>query len=218
MYRVVQHCADPMTRYLAAIPDAITASGFLVLWLSPFAFGAAGVRNAMLVMLVEFILMHAAAALGGIVFKEDVTRAQRLRAIAATSVIYLLFVSVFAMVFKAWWPFVAFGWLLIGKFMLAFDPARTSAQRRAKMVERWAITAAAYVIGVFITVVLPLPRLGISAEVVPQLGLSGRGLWVEQPHTVIAFGVLYFGLLAWYSVRQAGAVVAGASSSRAAPS
>ncbi|MCC6506017.1 MAG: hypothetical protein IT475_11290, partial [Aquimonas sp.] len=31
----------------------------------------------------------------------------------------------------------------------------------------------------------------------PQLGLTGSGLWVEHPQTVVVSGALYFGLLAW---------------------
>ncbi len=191
-----------MTRYLAAIPDAVTSAGFLLLWMAPFAFGESGVRNAMLVMLVEFILMHAAGALGGIVFNEGATRTRRFLAIAGMGLFYLVFVGAFAWAFKAWWPFLAFGWLLVGKFVLAFDPTRTSAQRRTQMMQRWGTTAMVYILGVFATVALPLPRFGITAEIVPRLGLGGTGLWVEKPHTVIAFGAIYFGVLAWLAVRQ----------------
>jgi hypothetical protein len=60
---------------------------------------------------------------------------------------------------------------------------------------------ALYVLGVFVTVILPLPRLGITPEVVAQLGIPGSGLWVERPHTVIAFGLLYFGALAAVKAR-----------------
>ncbi|MBN8480097.1 MAG: hypothetical protein J0L88_00730 [Xanthomonadales bacterium] len=192
-----------MTRALAAAPDAITAACFVVLWVAPFALGVGGVRNAMLVMLVEFILMHAAGALGGIVFAERTTRTRRLVSIAGMGMFYLVFVGSFALAFKAWWPFLAFGWLLVGKFVLAFDPARTPAQRREQMMQRWGVTALSYLLGVFVTVMVPLPRLGITADVVPRLGLSGSGLWVEKPHTVIAFGAIYFGLLAWHALRQA---------------
>ena len=192
-----------MTRLLAFIPDAVTAACFLVLWMAPFAFGESGVRNAMLVMLVEFVLVHAAGALGGIVLQERTTRLRRVLAVAGMGVFYLVFVSAFSYAFKAWWPFLAFGWLLIGKFLLAFDPGRTSAQRRERMMQRWGTTALVYVLGVFATVALPLPRFGITADVVPRLGLGGSGLWVEKPHTVIAFGAIYFGVLAWLSIRQA---------------
>ena len=190
-------------RLVAFLPDAITAVFFLVVWISPMAFGEGGVRNAMLIMLVEFVLIHATGGLGASVFREDLTRTKRYLIILGTSVFYLLFVSAFALVFKAWWPFLAFAWLLVGKLTIAFDPRRTSADRRTALQQRWAQTAIVYLLGVFATVMLPLPRFGITAEVLPTLGLTGSGLWVEQPHTVIAFGALYFVVLAGLGAREA---------------
>lgn len=190
-------------RLVAFLPDAITAVFFLVVWISPMAFGEGGVRNAMLIMLVEFVLIHATGGLGASVFREDLTRTKRYLIILGTSVFYLLFVSAFALVFKAWWPFLAFVWLLVGKLTIAFDPRRTSADRRTALQQRWAQTAIVYLLGVFATVMLPLPRFGITAEVLPTLGLTGSGLWVEQPHTVIAFGALYFVVLAGLGAREA---------------
>ena len=37
---------------------------------------------------------------------------------------------------------------------------------------------------------------------VSQLGLTGSGEWVDKPHTVVAFGALYFGVLAWSKWRD----------------
>ena len=42
----------------------------------------------------------------------------------------------------------------------------------------------------------PLPRLGLDAQVVGAADLPGSGQWVSKPHTVVAFGLFYFGLLA----------------------
>jgi hypothetical protein len=61
----------------------------------------------------------------------------------------------------------------------------------------WALQVVAYLAAVFATVLLPIPRLGITEAIQPQLGLTGSGLWVEHPQTVVVSGALYFGLLAW---------------------
>ncbi len=53
----------------------------------------------------------------------------------------------------------------------------------------------AYVFGVFATIVLPVPRLGITPEVVAGQGFTSSGAWIEEPQRVIAFGVLYFTIL-----------------------
>jgi hypothetical protein len=50
---------------------------------------------------------------------------------------------------------------------------------------------------VVLTAVLPLPRLGLIEALLPQLEIPGSGLWVDDPHRVIAFGLLYFAVLSW---------------------
>ena len=55
-----------MERTFGALPDALTALYFLSLWLFPLLFGPHAVRNGMLLMLVEFLLLHAAPPLRSI--------------------------------------------------------------------------------------------------------------------------------------------------------
>ena len=54
-----------------------------------------------------------------------------------------------------------------------------------------------YGTAVFAGILLPLPRLGLQPGVVARLGIEGEGLWIEQPHTVLFSGMLYFALVAW---------------------
>lgn len=193
--RLVQ-LQPPAARLLAALPDSITAVVFLSLWIAPLWLGADGVRNAMLVMLVEFVLVHASVFLGSAVLGTEST-ARRLATLLGFTLFYGLFVAAFAFAFKAWWPFAAFAWLLVGKIAIALDRSRSAPERLRRMQSEQGLATITYLGGVFATTLLPLPRLGLGAEVVPQLGLPGGGLWVDRPHTVIAFGVFYFGLLAW---------------------
>lgn len=186
---------------LAALPDAITSAVFLSLWIAPLWLGADGVRNAMLVMLVEFVLVHASMFLGSAIVSADST-SRRLTAMLGFTLFYGLFIAAFAFAFAAWWPFVAFAWLLLGKLTIAVDRSRSAPQRLRRMQSEQVLATVAYLVGVFATTLLPLPRLGIDADVVARLGLPGGGLWVDRPHTVIAFGTLYFGLLAWSKWRD----------------
>lgn len=194
------HAQHPHTRalpwrILAALPDAITASVFLVLWVAPFAFGESGVRNGMLLMLVEFVLIHATAMMGGAMESRE-SRLAQLKVVLGFSLFYALFIAAFAFSFREWWPVYAFLWLLLAKLMRIFGAA-DSEQAHQRRQSDWALACMLYLLGCFATLLLPLPRLGISRDVLPQLGLSGSGEWVDNPHTVIAFGALYFGLLAW---------------------
>lgn len=184
-----------LLRALSALPDAITASVFLVLWVAPFAFGESGVRNGILLMLVEFVLIHATAMMGATIESRE-GHAAKLRVLIGFGLLYALFIGAFAFAFREWWPVYAFGWLLLAKLMRLFGSA-DSDEARWQRHSDWALTCMLYLGGVFATLFLPLPRLGITREIQPQLGIEGSGEWVSNPHIVIAFGALYFGALAW---------------------
>jgi hypothetical protein len=157
----------------------------------------------MLVMLVEFILIHSTAFLGAAAFAGNASRLRRVGLLAGFGMLYLVFIAAFSYAFEAWWPFLAFGWLLLGKLRTIFDARDPEGSGARGAQAMWGISALAYLASVFATAFLPLPRLGIGEAVLAQLQLPGSGLWVEQPHRVIAAGVLYFGLLAWGKWRLA---------------
>lgn len=46
------------------------------------------------------------------------------------------------------------------------------------------------------TVLLPIPKLGFSGMDLSRLDLPGSREWIDKPYTVMAFGVVYFSLLA----------------------
>jgi len=183
-------------RLIAALPDAVTSAVFISIWMYPFALGDSAIRNAMLIMLVEFILVHASGFLGGVVLADHVTRSKRVMTLLTFAMFYLVFIGAFMIVFREGWPLAAFGWLVLGKFAGVIGRPR-SARQRARMTAGWTLGAMFYLGGVFATVFLPVPRLGIGTDAAAQLGLAGSGLWVDEPHRVIAFGAIYFALSAW---------------------
>ncbi len=189
-------------RLAAALPDAVTAGFFLIVWLAPMALGESAVRNAMLIMLVEFLVVHASGFLGGFAFGGKISRFKRVLAMLGFSMFYLGFVAAFALVFNEWWPLPVFGWLLLGKFAGALSHRAPSAEQSQRMIGNWGLGVLFYIGGVFLTLLLPMPRLGLTLELQPAFGLPGSGLWVDQPQRVIAFGVLYFGLCAWSKWRD----------------
>ncbi len=194
---------DRIARWASALPDAVTSAFFLSVWIAPTWLGASAIRTGMLMMLVEFILLHASAMLGSMLMESEQDpglRRSRLRAIAALGGFYLLFVAAWSYQFHAWWPLLAFGWLLLGKAWQAFQPLPGEA-RRQRLQSDWAIGVMAYLAGAFLTVFMPVPRLGMNRAVVADAGLPGGGLWVSQPQTVIAFGAFYFAVLALTKAR-----------------
>lgn len=188
---------------LAALPDALTALVFVAAWVAPLHWGRELVGNLMLVMLLEFLVVHSGGFIGQVVLSPDASRTAKTGAVVGFGAFYMIFVLAFALAFHRPWAIAAFSWLLLGKLVtvwLSPVPAATEAQRQRLL---WGTSVVLYLGGVFLTVLLPLPRLGLQPDVVAQLGLPGKGLWVEHPHTVIAFGTLYFGALAAIKWRSA---------------
>ena len=191
-----RHKAHPAVRLLGALPDALTAGFFVVLWVAPQLLWPQALRTGLLMMLVEFILVHAAGMLGGIVLAREGQAGSRWKPILGFGAFYLVFIAAWAWQFQAWWPLLALGWLLAGKLALVLQPL-PSADKRHQLASDWAIGVMAYLAGVFLTTFLPLPRLGLDRAIVAAADLPGDGgHWLTHPQSVIAFGVFYFGVLA----------------------
>ncbi len=178
-------------RFLAAAPDAVLAATFVVVWLSPLSLGDRMVAHLMLVMLQEFIAIHSSAFAAAVLFGNK-PRGPKVATLAGLGAFYSLFSVGFCLAFHQWWPL----WALWAQFFnrmlrsLLTQPPPEEA-RQSAMAEVGAGTMF-YIVFVFATTLLPVPQFGITASVVASLGLPGGGLWVEQPHRVIAFGFLYF--------------------------
>lgn len=194
---------NPTTTYsawpqrLSALPDAITATAFVSLWIAPLWLGTRAISNALLTMLVEFVLVHAAGMLGGLLESRAHSRRAQVAALLGFGMLYGAFIAAFAFAFGEWWPVLVFAWLVLGKLQDLFSTSPADPMHRQQRQTMWAFQVVAYLAAVFATVILPIPRLGITEAIQPQLGLTGGGLWVEQPQTVVVAGALYFGLLAW---------------------
>jgi hypothetical protein len=184
-------------RVVGATPDLLTALCYLVTWIAPLAWSPAAVKTLMLVMLMEFLVVHSGGFLGVTVLADDIPKWKRSLALLGFGSFYLLFAAGFSLAFKAWWPLWTFVWLLGSRLALLWlAPLPRDAEKQRQM-QMWGASVAAYLAAVFAGVLLPLPRLGVTEAILPQLGLTGGGLWVEKPHTVLCSGLLYFGLMAW---------------------
>lgn len=156
----------------------------------------------MLIMLVEFILIHASGFIGTQLLGSRTSVRDKTLLVLGFGIFYLLFIASWAWIFREWWPLLAFGWLLVGKFATAIDTRLPTDARKQRMQSDWAIGVMAYLGGVFATIMLPVPRFGLTPDVVSQLHLPGNGLWIDEPQSVIAFGAIYFSVLAWVKFRD----------------
>ena len=194
-----------LPRLFAALPDAITVGYFATTWVAPAISGPGAVTRLTEVMLMEFLVVHSSVFYALIAAAGDVARSKRLAWLAGLSGVYLLFVLGFSLADHSTWPLFAFAWLFISRFAHIWTRPVQSAIETSQMVKLWLLSVGAYLFGAFLTTVLPLPRFGMTAAFVASLHLDGSGEWDTRPHTVLAFGVLYFAIQAWAKYVMAGA-------------
>jgi hypothetical protein len=190
--------AARQARFADAVPDLVTAATFAFAWLFPLA--APGlVRTLVLVALLEFVLLHAAGAYHSIGMAGGSVRFQRGMGLAMAA-LYSLFIIGSVIAFEEWWPVPVFAWLVWGKMR----PARGADDEgvRSREIVIWGISFVAYMFTMVLSAAVPLPRLALTPDTVARLELPGSGSFVEEPHTVMAFGVLYFGILAFVRTRR----------------
>lgn len=192
-----------------AAPDLGLAAVFLVTWIRPNALGQTMVKHLVLVMLVEFLVIHSAGFMSGAALGAA-SRPKRLLAILGLALFYSMFTGAFSLAFHTSWPFISF-WVLVANRMLGVIVSPVEDLKGANVVMAgWALNVLAYLGCCFLTVMVPMPRFGISAEVVAAQHFSGGGLWIDQPQTAVAFGFFYFlvvglgeiGMVRWLSNRE----------------
>lgn len=197
----MQPAAPASTRLLSALPDALTAGCCLVVWIAPRALGDDAVKSVLLMLLMEFILIHATGFFTAIAAPTDAPKPGRVAKLCGLAMFYLLFVVAWAWIFRAWWPLAVFAWMLVGKVGWIYADPRGRAAEVAGQMTAWSFSVVAYIGAVFAGVVLPLPRLGLDAATVASLHLPASGLWIDHPHIAVASAVLYYTALALFKRR-----------------
>ncbi len=185
----------PLPRRIAhAVPDAVTAGIFLYAWWAPFAWRKTLVAELMLVMLIEFILVHAAPFLGSIALAPNLSTRERVKTFALFTFFYSLFVITYSTTFRSWWPALGFVWLVTAKLFPMLTGTRQPDREQQRMMGYWGVSVACYMLAITATLFLPVPEFGINRHG-SAYGIPGSGEWVSRPHILIAAGFLYFGLL-----------------------
>ena len=180
----------------ASLPDFGFAAVFLITWIRPSTFGPFMVKWLLLVMLMEFIIIHSAAFMGVVAFGPG-GKAGRGARMVGVGLFYTLFAGAISFVFRSLWPLGAFWGQTLNRLLSVILGKGDEVEQKALAMAGWAAAMVFYLLGCFATILLPIPRLGITPAVVVAQRIPGGGLWVEHPEKVIVFGVIYFGLTAW---------------------
>lgn len=183
------------TRLVKALPDAITAAVFMWVWLDPSDWRRNLVAQGILILLLEFILIHSGAFFAHALSAPDMARAKRAKILLGLGAFYCLFVGAWAWQFKAWWPLLFFLWLLGTKLVPVLTNRREAEEALWRAIGLVSASTLFFLLAVPAALFLPLPELGLTRHG-RHYGVPGSGAWVSEPHTAIAAAVIYFGLLA----------------------
>jgi len=173
----------------AALPDLALGAVFLTAWVAPQTFQTNIIPKLMLVMLLEFVIVHSSAFMGAMLLGKQ-RRAKKVKTIIGLGVFYTLFVAGFALGCKTWWPVWSFWGLMLNRLLGMLLGQAPRGEARQFIQRSWAVSVCCYLGFVFLTTLAPIPALGVTGEF--SRGLPGSGLWVNDPQRVIAFGFLYF--------------------------
>lgn len=174
-----------------SLPDLALAAFFLTVWLDPFRFGEGMVGTLLLVMILEFIIVHASGFMAVIIFGQS-SRLKKILLLGGLGLVESIFVAGFCLSFGAWWPMASFWGLTVNRMLAVLLNPADGAGPGMFLGSQWAMSIVFYLGGTFLTLMAPVPALGMTQEVYPRLGLTGGGIWIEEPHRVVAFGVIYF--------------------------
>lgn len=180
---------------LSAIPDFGLALVFLVTWISPYTFAEKTVANLVLVVLMEFLIIHSSGFMGFVLFRDAGKWGKAVQTIGL-ALLYTLFVAAFSFSFGQWWPLWAFWGMTLNRLLGILLGQAPTGQEKAFVQKSWIVGALLYFFFVFFTVLAPLPALGVTPDVVAKQGFTMTGLWVEDPQTALALGFLYYASVA----------------------
>jgi hypothetical protein len=178
----------------SALPDFALAAQFLVMWVNPHIIGPEYLSLYVGLMVAEFIVIHSSVFLGHVILGGS-DRFGKTKAIVLLGLFYSLFFLGISLAVGAWYFLFGF-WLLIGNRLLGVWLGQApNGEERAYIQRGWAVTTVSYLVGVFVTLIIPLPELGITSSIASVHGLPGEGEWVDQPHRAIAFGLFYYAIV-----------------------
>ncbi|HKV70559.1 MAG TPA: hypothetical protein VJN62_04890 [Gemmatimonadales bacterium] len=191
---------NSLATWINAVADFCFAAVFLITWIAPNTFGEHTLRFLMLVMMMEFVVVHSSAFMGNVMISRA-NRGAQATALAGFGLFYSLFAGAFALAFKTWWPITMFWGQTLNRMLGVLFGQVPDDDQKAFIQRSWIASVLLYLVSAFVTIVMPMPRLGITSTVIAAQQIHSSGLWVEQPQRVLAFGVMYFLLTGWSDLK-----------------
>lgn len=189
----------PYPNIISSVPDFVMGLAFLATWIDPHALGDDMVPYLFMVMILEFIIIHSSGFMSVVIY-GNYPKPKKIWTLIGLGLFYSLFVVGFAVSFKSWWPVVAFWGLMFNRMMSVLTGQAEAGKENDFVKNMWGIHVACYLFTVFIVILLPVPAFGVSPGDLSRINISGD--FVNEPHRMIAWGFLYFTILAWIELKM----------------
>lgn len=176
------------------------AALFYLAWWRPYELeDGRWVKLGVGVMVLEFILVHS----GGVLhhFMEAKPERGRIKTVLSLTVLYTLFGIGIALGFKSWWLFGSYALVMSGRLWALFADHWTEMDQAIS--QRRMISSVLLYLGLmFATLILPVPRGGLTPALINSVRSGGQGgEWVDHPEKALAMGTAYFLLLGLIEIR-----------------
>lgn len=181
---------------MKALPQLVSAGLLLWLRMEPLCFGLEGFRSGVLTLMLEFFVIHSSSFMSVLMYDPESPARKRALQVAGLGAGYLLFISAFAWGFNAWWMLWAFAWLCFSKIQAIWRGTEPTEKDRFVAMASWALSVAVYLGCVGVTVILDVPRLGVTDGIRDAAGFDANGgAWEAEPHRALAGAVMYFAIM-----------------------
>lgn len=190
-----------LRRLLAGLPsasaDLVTASVCIAVWWAPQSWPEDLLRSTALIMLIEFLSIH--SLIIAPVLAVLLTERWPYAGLILILLLYLGVAVGVSVALQTWWPTVFFAWLLLSRYVLPMWNIG-GGDEHIDLGKVWLVSTLLWLLLIFASLILPVPALGWDADAIARLGLPGGGIWVDQPHRLLAFAASYFLLLAAFKL------------------
>jgi len=160
-------------------------------WVDPMAWDEGEwVRYGIGLLMIEFIVIHSGGFLGGFALRKE---GPHWAALAGLVALYSLMALGMSLGIQSTGVLYVFGAIMAGRVV---EVALNRHGGLRMMMARSAISIPLYLAVAFFTVFVPVPRLGITAEIAREVMPSNSGgIWIDHPERAICGAAIYFALL-----------------------
>ncbi|MFZ2169064.1 MAG: hypothetical protein WAW61_05440 [Methylococcaceae bacterium] len=180
---------------MSSIPDFILAWVLLQIWLHPFKNSSRGVQWALSLMLLEFIIIHSAGIMGGLI-EQDIKRWKKIALLFFLCAVY----SVFAYLFGSLPALQGFWLLCLNRAMPVITGKMLSEKAQKQAMSNYATSGVLFLLSLILSAIVRVPALGVTPEVIKKVGFTGDAPWNREPYRIMAAGVMYYATFALFKV------------------